>query len=130
MSIEGGTNQNFRFILILSKSMKNLSLNKGRPSCLCIIVFAILVFQPIKASELTSGTYAHKMQQQIMGNVADATGPLPNVTVTIKGTSISTVTDEKGNFSIAASPTDILIFSFLTIKNLNSSDFKMFANNH
>jgi len=93
--------------------MKNLSLNKGRPSCLCIFIFAILVFQPIRASQLTLENYSLQMQQIITGNVTDATGPLPSVTVTIKGTTISTVTDEKGDFSIPANPTDILVFSFL-----------------
>lgn len=38
---------------------------------------------------------------------------LPGVSVQIKGTSKGTITDAKGNFSIAANPGDILIFSMI-----------------
>ncbi|UUW08357.1 SusC/RagA family TonB-linked outer membrane protein [Flavobacterium plurextorum] len=93
--------------------MKNLSLNKGRPSCLCIFIFAILLSNPIYATELTFGSYTKQLQQQITGTVSDALGPLPSVTVIIKGTATSTVTDKKGNFSITANSTDIIVFSFL-----------------
>lgn len=94
--------------------MKNLSLNKGRPSCLCIFIFAILLSNPIYATELAFGNYTMQLQQQITGTVSDASGPLPSVTVIVKGTVVSAITDEKGNFSITASSTDILIFSFLS----------------
>jgi len=93
--------------------MKNLSLNKGRPSCLCILIFAMLFSNQIHAIELTFASYAKQTQHQITGTVTDATGPLPSVTVSIKGTATSAVTDENGNFSITASPTDIIVFSFL-----------------
>ncbi len=39
--------------------------------------------------------------------------PLPGVTVALKGQSSGTVTDAAGKFSIAASPSDVLIFSFI-----------------
>ena len=39
--------------------------------------------------------------------------PLPGVTVMIKGTQHGTITDVNGNFSIDASPGDILVFSFI-----------------
>ncbi|MBZ4036699.1 SusC/RagA family TonB-linked outer membrane protein [Flavobacterium sp. 17A] len=93
--------------------MKNLSLNKGRPSCLCIFIFVLLLSNQIIANELTFRSYTKQSQQQITGTVSDALGPLPSVTVMIKGTTISTVADEKGNFSITANSTDILVFSFI-----------------
>ncbi|WP_306353956.1 SusC/RagA family TonB-linked outer membrane protein [Flavobacterium sp. '19STA2R22 D10 B1'] len=93
--------------------MKNLSLNKGRPSCLCIFIFAMLLSNPIYATELTFGSYAKQSQQQITGAVTDAAGPLPSVTVIVKGTTNSAVTDEKGNFSITANSTDVLVFSII-----------------
>lgn len=93
--------------------MKNLSLNKGRPSCLCIFIFVLLLSNQIFANELTLGSYTKQAQQQITGTVTDALGPLPSVTVIVKGTALSTVTDEKGNFSITANSTDILVFSFI-----------------
>lgn len=93
--------------------MKNLSFNKGRPSCLCIIIFAILLSNHMYAIELTFGSYTKQLQHQITGTVTDATGPLPSVTVIVKGTTISAVTDEKGNFSITANSTDVLVFSFI-----------------
>ncbi|MBU7569077.1 MAG: SusC/RagA family TonB-linked outer membrane protein, partial [Flavobacterium sp.] len=93
--------------------MKNLSFNKGRPSCLCIIIFAILLSNHMYAIELTFGSYTKQLQHQITGTVTDATGPLPSVTVIVKGTTTSAVTDEKGNFSIMANSADIIIFSFI-----------------
>ena len=68
--------------------MKNLSLNKGRPSCLCIFIFAILLSNQVFASRLTVGSYAQQTQQQVTGIVSDTSGPLPNVTVNVKGTNV------------------------------------------
>ncbi|MBP4139785.1 SusC/RagA family TonB-linked outer membrane protein [Flavobacterium cupreum] len=93
--------------------MKNLSFNKGRPSCLCIFILAILLSSQIYAAKLTFGSYTKQSQHQITGTVTDATGPLSSVTVIVKGTTTNTVTDEKGNFSITANSTDILVFSFI-----------------
>jgi TonB-linked SusC/RagA family outer membrane protein len=39
--------------------------------------------------------------------------PLPGVSVTIKGTTRGTVTDADGKFVMAASPSDVLLFSFI-----------------
>ena len=53
-------------------------------------------------------------EKQIKGTVTDASGsPLPGVNVTIKGTVTGTVTDINGNYSIMASPQDVLSFSFV-----------------
>ncbi|MFN3753721.1 SusC/RagA family TonB-linked outer membrane protein [Flavobacterium sp.] len=52
-------------------------------------------------------------QQTISGIVSDNNGPLPGVTVTLKGTSNTTLTDDKGKFSISAKEGDVLIFSYI-----------------
>ena len=52
-------------------------------------------------------------QSTIKGNVSDEMGPLPGANVLIKGTSTGTVTDMDGNYSISASPTDTLLFSYV-----------------
>ncbi|MGQ2981862.1 SusC/RagA family TonB-linked outer membrane protein [Flavobacterium sp.] len=93
--------------------MKNLSLNKGRPSCLCIIIFAVFVCNHVFASRLTLGNYVQQSQLQITGFVTDASGPLPNVTINVKGTNIFTSTGDNGKFSITASSADVLVFSYL-----------------
>lgn len=52
-------------------------------------------------------------QQQITGTVSDASGPLPAVTVTVKGKTAGTLTDQNGYFSITAAVGDTLVFSFM-----------------
>ena len=53
-------------------------------------------------------------QRNISGVVSDDSGvPLPGVNVVIKGTSIGTTTDFNGNYSINASDSDVLTFSFV-----------------
>ncbi|WP_395064237.1 SusC/RagA family TonB-linked outer membrane protein [Flavobacterium sp.] len=52
-------------------------------------------------------------QQQIKGTVSDANGVLTGVTVTIKGKPINTITNENGQFTIAAAEGDVLVFSFM-----------------
>ncbi|HTJ13981.1 MAG TPA: SusC/RagA family TonB-linked outer membrane protein [Dinghuibacter sp.] len=48
----------------------------------------------------------------VKGIVRDENGqPLANVTVTVKGTTRGTTTDEAGNFTINAEPGDVLVFS-------------------
>jgi TonB-dependent starch-binding outer membrane protein SusC len=77
------------------------------------------------------GTYANSMpnsnegistlnmqQNQVSGRVTNATGePMPGVSVVIKGTTMGTVTDVNGNYSLPASSSDILVFSFIGMKS-------------
>ncbi len=62
-------------------------------------------------------------QGTISGSVTDAsTGEvLPGATVLVKGTKNGTTTDFDGNFSIAASSGDILVFSYLGYQTLESA---------
>ena len=52
-------------------------------------------------------------QSTVSGTVTEDNGPLPGANVIIKGTSTGTQTDFDGNYSIQASPTDVLVFSFV-----------------
>ena len=53
------------------------------------------------------------MAQTVTGTVTDDTGPLPGANVIIKGTSTGTTTDFDGNYTINASGTDVLVFSYI-----------------
>jgi TonB-linked SusC/RagA family outer membrane protein len=51
---------------------------------------------------------------QISGTVSDSEGlPLPGATVVVQGTSIGVTSDFDGNYSIAASEGDVLVFSYV-----------------
>ncbi|MGQ2983819.1 SusC/RagA family TonB-linked outer membrane protein [Flavobacterium sp.] len=51
--------------------------------------------------------------QTVSGTVTDVNGPLPSVSVIIKGTTTGTTTDFDGNYTINAGPNDVLVFSFI-----------------
>tara|TARA_R110002096_G_scaffold132274_1_gene282499 strand:+ start:107 stop:2980 length:2874 start_codon:yes stop_codon:yes gene_type:complete len=51
--------------------------------------------------------------QEVSGTVSDETGPLPGVSVIVKGTTTGTTTDFDGNYLINASTGDILVFSYV-----------------
>jgi len=50
-------------------------------------------------------------QTTVRGRVTSPEGPIPGVTVTIKGTQSSTITDSNGNFSIQAPEKSTLVFT-------------------
>ncbi|MDP5121425.1 MAG: TonB-dependent receptor plug domain-containing protein, partial [Spirosomaceae bacterium] len=53
-------------------------------------------------------------QQKVTGKVLDETGSgLPGVSITVKGSTTGTNTDNDGNFSINAAPNSVLSFSFI-----------------
>ncbi|MDY7394407.1 TonB-dependent receptor [Aureibaculum sp. 2210JD6-5] len=52
-------------------------------------------------------------EKTVTGTVSDDTGPLPGVSIIIKGTVTGTDTDFDGNYSIEAKTGDILVFSFV-----------------
>ena len=55
-------------------------------------------------------------EKTISGTVSDETGPLPGVSIIIKGTTKGTETDFDGKYSIQANTGDILVFSFIGMK--------------
>lgn len=88
--------------------MKKFSLFK-RNSRLCCILILQLVFLP---------AFAFQQQQPITGTVNDAQGALPGVSITIKGTTHGTLTDENGYYSINARQGDVLVFSYIGYKTV------------
>jgi TonB-linked SusC/RagA family outer membrane protein len=87
--------------------MNKFSINqKTNPiKYLCILAFTLCTL-----------TSTAQTQQPITGTVTDTQGTLPGVTVLIKGKSTGTLTDENGYFSIAATSTDVLVFSYMGYK--------------
>ncbi|MCG7503328.1 von Willebrand factor type A domain-containing protein [Tenacibaculum sp. Mcav3-52] len=55
-------------------------------------------------------------QRTITGVVSDESGPLPGVTIVVKGTTIGIETDFDGKYSISATQGDVLVFSFVGMK--------------
>ena len=51
--------------------------------------------------------------QEVSGTVTDENGPLPGVSVIIKGTTSGTTTDFDGNYAINANNGDVLVFSYV-----------------
>ena len=63
-------------------------------------------------------TGVHAQTRTIKGSVTDADGTLPRVTIKIKDKPTATLSDENGNYSIAVTETDILVFSFMGYKTV------------
>ncbi|MFH0841210.1 MAG: TonB-dependent receptor [Bacteroidota bacterium] len=83
---------------------------------LCTFLFFAGVLQ---LSALAGPSLSVVQQKNVTGKVTDAkTGnPLPGVTVVAKGTSIGTLTDAAGNYSLSSLPSDaILQFTFIGMK--------------
>lgn len=57
-------------------------------------------------------------EKTVTGKVSDASGPLPGVTVLVKGTNTGTQTDFDGNYSLTASPGAVLTFSFIGMQTV------------
>ncbi|NNE77087.1 MAG: SusC/RagA family TonB-linked outer membrane protein, partial [Pricia sp.] len=52
-------------------------------------------------------------QQTVTGTVSDEEGPIPGANIVIQGTNTGVTTDFDGNFSIEASPEDVLVISYI-----------------
>ena len=61
--------------------------------------------------------FSFAQDKTVTGVVTDNSGlPLPGVTIIVKGTSNGTQTDFDGNYSINASETSTLVYSFIGFK--------------
>ena len=67
-------------------------------------------------SENTTNSNIDYSQRVISGTISDDTGPLPGVSVLVKGTTQGTETDFDGRYIINAKSGDILIYSFVGLK--------------
>ena len=80
------------------------------------VVFSLMDRQIIISPKSMAGVKS-TVQNTVEGVVVDEfDGPLPGVSVMVKGTSIGAVTDFDGKYSIAASSGDTLVFSYLGMK--------------
>lgn len=89
--------------------MKKLLLNPIKWHPLLMLVLGIMCLQNIYAQENIT----------IEGNVSSAgetSGPLPYITILVKGTTRGTTTDFDGNYSISAAPDATLVFSYVGFK--------------
>jgi TonB-dependent starch-binding outer membrane protein SusC len=65
---------------------------------------------------LTTALYS-QTQVNVTGTIADETGsPLPGVSIAIKGTTLGTITDAEGKYSITVADNAILLVSFIGFK--------------
>lgn len=94
--------------------MKIISIDKG----FYAFILGLLLGCPARANTVLASTGTYFFQQQIHGIVSDALGPLPGVMIAVKGKNIAVNSDENGNYTIAASPGDTLVFSFVGFKQV------------
>ncbi len=57
-------------------------------------------------------------QKTITGKVTDAKGPLPGVNITVKGSSSNASTDFDGTYSIKAKEGEVLVFTFIGMRQV------------
>ena len=58
-------------------------------------------------------TTANAQSKKVTGTVTDTNGPLIGVNVMVKGTSIGTITDVDGNYSLEVPQNAVLIFKYI-----------------
>jgi len=74
----------------------------------------------IDAGKKNAGDKVMASQINISGKVLDESGlPLPGVTVRVKNSPKSTVTDNAGNYHISADENDVLVFTFIGYNQLD-----------
>ena len=59
------------------------------------------------------GTSNYVLSQEVSGTVNDDSGPVPGVSIVVKGTTTGTTTDFDGNYTINANNGDTLVFSYV-----------------
>jgi TonB-linked SusC/RagA family outer membrane protein len=101
----------------LTLNFKGLSLKEALDKCLAGLPLQYEIVEKnivIKPKKIENTGSQQQKAKPITGRVTDEKGqPLPGVNVTVKGTTRSVVTDEKGGYSIEANENDIVAFSYL-----------------
>ncbi|RYJ44286.1 SusC/RagA family TonB-linked outer membrane protein [Flavobacterium beibuense] len=97
--------------------MKIISIDKG----FYAIILGLFLWCPARANTVLASTGTYFFQQQVHGTVTDASGPLPGVIIAVKGKNIAVNSDTNGNYTIAASAGDTLIFSFIGFKRVEKT---------
>ncbi|MFV8268350.1 SusC/RagA family TonB-linked outer membrane protein [Flavobacterium sp. GT2N3] len=65
--------------------------------------------------------FSFAQEKTVTGVVVDETGPIPGANVVVKGTNRSTQTDFEGKYAIKASAGEVLVFSFIGMKNITAN---------
>lgn len=93
-------------------------MKKKSKSTLLIYFFGLIVCNSsLSQNNNESGIFQNSEKTILVkGKIQDAFGPIQGVTIIIKGTSIGTVSELNGNYTIKAGVTDSLIYSFLGYK--------------
>lgn len=101
----------------LSVSLRGATLEQALAQVLKDQPFVYTIVENTVVISKKEGADLAKVPVKISGNVTDDRGsPLPGVSVSIKGTSNGSVTDNNGNYSINAAEGQTLVFSFVGFK--------------
>ena len=105
--------------MILKSDYHSLKSCAGKISKSSIKIFSLLMGLVCSfaiaapTTSLETVTTIEAFQSTITGTITDASGvPLPGANVVIKGTSTGAAADFDGNYTIQASPGDVLVFSY------------------
>ena len=66
-------------------------------------------------------TTASAQSKKVTGTVSDTNGPLIGVNVMVKGTSIGTITDVDGNYSLEVPQNAVLIFKYVGFDSIEKT---------
>jgi len=110
---------------IYDRLIKQLFSLKGKRAFLILTLFC------------TTFSLTAQAQTTVRGKITDETGkPLPAVSITVKGSTRGTTSDENGTFSISASPGDIIVVSSvgylnkeITVGNENALNISLASTN-
>lgn len=98
--------------------MKTFSLNKGLAALWYPVIFGFYLFCTPALARNTLRFSSLQQQTQVTGIVTDGIGPLAGVSISVKKQKNTVVTDFDGKFTIAVSPDDILIFTYIGFKTI------------
>ena len=100
--------------------MNKFSFYKGRSAFWYLIIIGFLLScAPVQAYNNLRQMQSLPQEIQINGTITDGTSPLPGVTISIKGKStVGTISDFEGKYTLKASPNDILVFTFIGFKTV------------
>ena len=118
-SIEDRSQSNHR-LTNQSNIMNIFSFYKDGKDLYCLFfIWLCLSFSSLSAKSSFRHNTTFVQQHQIQGTITDGSNPLPGVTIAVKGKSnAAAISDYSGHYTLAASPLDSLIVSFIGCKTM------------
>lgn len=98
--------------------MNKNSLCKARAPLLYTLFISLVYCNALFAQKTDVVEKSNVGSHKVSGIITDANGALPGVTVTVKGTATSTITDTAGKYSINAELNGTLVFSYIGYKTV------------